>query len=408
MLIKKIDIDKIIYYSILIFAFTLPLSRASISLFMIVLPLLWLYQGDIKNKIKALLNSKLIIAIILFTIYSALSALWSEDMTKTFRHLRLLLYFFTIFVIATSVKKEQIQSVISAFLYGMFVSEIISYGVFFELWSFKNATVSNPVPFMYHTTYSIFLAFTSILLLNRIVAKHYSLKERIIYIIFFFTITGNLFLTEGRIGQVALIFGIIILSLIHYRISFKAIFLSIFIIISTLFMASSLSDTFNKRVNDSITDVKNISNLNLNGSWGIRVAYYITTYDIVKDNILFGVGLGDYVEETKEILKKDKYNFLSKQTRDFMGTFSPHNQFLMTLLQMGIIGFILLVYMLYQIFKLKINNPEIKELSILFSVVFIVGCMAEPFLKVQFAIALFVLFTSLFISASNEKTYLES
>ena len=50
----------------------------------------------------------------------------------------------------------------------MFISEIVSYGIFFEFWTYKNATVENPNAFMSRTDYSVYLTFTSIILIMRI------------------------------------------------------------------------------------------------------------------------------------------------------------------------------------------------------------------------------------------------
>ena len=396
MLKDRIDFTKVIYYSVLVFAFTMPLSRAGISLFIILLPLLWILEGDFRNKYEKIKNNRLLLAVGLFLLFSIISASWSQNLQLTFKHLRLDMYVLALFVIATSIKKEQIQSIISAFLLGMFISEIIAYGVFFELWTFKNATVQNPSPFMMHIDYSVFMAFTSLLLLNRIFANHYALKEKLLYVFFFLTVTGNLFLAIGRTGQVALIVGIFVLSIIHFRLTIKSILISTLLLFSIFSVAYNVSDSFKMRANAGLTNIQKISNMNLNSSWGVRVAYYITTYDIVKNNPLIGVGLGDYMDQTALILETHEYSYLNKWTKNFMKRFHPHNQYLLILLQMGIIGLLLFFYMIYQLLKLKIEDPEIKELSILFTTIFFVSCIPEPLLAKQFTLAFFVLFVGMF------------
>jgi len=228
------------------------------------------------------------------------------------------MYFLALFVIATSIKKEQIQSIITAFLLGMFISEIIAYGVFFELWTFKNATVENPSPFMMHIDYSVFMAFTSLLLLNRIFANHYELKEKLVYAFFFLTVTGNLFLAQGRTGQVALIAGVFVMTIIHYRVTLKSVLISTLLLSSLFTIAYNVSDSFKMRAHDGLSDIQKITNMNLNSSWGVRVAYCITTYDIVKENPLLGVGLGDYMDQTALVLETKEYPYLSEATKDFI------------------------------------------------------------------------------------------
>jgi len=84
-----------------------------------------------------------------------------------------------------------------------------------------------------------------------------------------------------------------------------------------------------------------------------------------------------------------------------MGNNNPHNQYLLLLLQMGIIGLSLLLYLIYQILKLNIKETELKELSILFVTVFFISCFAEPLFFKQFTIALFILFVGIFIASAN-------
>ncbi len=396
MLKEKMKFEKTIYYSVLIFALTLPLSRALISLFVILLPLLWVMEGDFQRKYEQIKSSKLLLAILVFLTFSILSILWTENLIVGIKSLRLEMYLLTLFVIATSIKKEQIHSIITAFLLGMFVSEVIAYGVFFEFWTFKNATVQNPSPFMFHIDYSVFMAFTSLLLLNRIFANHYELKEKFIYLFFFLTVTGNLFLAIGRTGQVAFIVGVFVMSIIHFRITIKSILISTLLLFSIFTVAYNVSDSFKMRAHSGLSDIQKISDMNLNSSWGIRVAYYITTFDIFKNNPIIGVGFGDFKDQTALILETQEYPYLNNNSKEFMKKIHPHNQYLLILLQMGVIGLMLFLYMMYQLFKLKITNPEIKELSIIFGTVYFVSCIPEPLLAKQFTIGLFVLFIGLF------------
>jgi O-antigen ligase len=254
---------------------------------------------------------------------------------------------------------------------------------------------------MYWIDYSVFMAFTFILLLNRILSNNYTTKEKIIFILFFLSVTGNLFLAIGRTGQVAFIVTIFVMMIIHFRFSLKAIFFSLILLASIFTSAYHFSNSFKMRSNSALQDIKQIKNMNLNGSWGIRVAYWITTFDIIKDNYLVGVGIGDYKRSTADIITKNNYTFLSENAKRFMGNNDPHNQYLLVLLQMGIVGLGLFLYMIYQILKLDIKVKELKELSILFVSVFFVSCFAESLFFNQFTISLFILFVGLFTAGTS-------
>ena len=402
-IVERINFEKLYFHTTLVFAFILPLSRAGISILTALLILLWFIESDFKRKYREIISSRLLTLILIFLAYNISSFLWSSNLDIAINIVEKIPYWVVIFVLATSIKKESIQSIITAFLLGMFISEIIAYGVFFELWTFKNATPANPTPFMMHIDYSVYMAFSSILLLHRVFSKEYTLKEKIVLFLFFLTVTGNLFLSIGRTGQVALVAGIIVMSIIHFRLSLKSFFISFFLIFTIFTSAYNISDSFEKRVSLAYSDIEKISNMNFNSSWGIRVAYWITSYNIFKQNPIIGVGIGDYMDKTKEELEREKYSHLHQNVKTFMPKYHPHNQYLLILLQLGIIGILLFLYIIYKIFTLSIEDKEIKELSILFGTIFFVSCIPESLLLKQFTIALFVLFIGLFSIFSISK-----
>jgi O-antigen ligase len=397
---NKINFQKVFFYLVITFAFILPLSRALISLIIILLILFWVLEGNFKLKLKAIKNDKLLFAIAIFILWSLVSIFWSDISKDLYRGIRLNLYLVALFVIATSIKKEQIPSIITAFLAGMFVSEIIAYGVFFEIWSFGHATPVTPSPFMMHIDYSVFLALSSVLLLNRLFSSLYSTKEKLVMLFFFFTVTGNLFLSTGRTGQVALIAALIVLPIIHYRVSIKSFSISLILLVVIFFSAYNLSSSFVMRVNNTKTDIEKILNSNLNGSWGTRAAYWIITFDSFKEHPL-GSGLGNHKYAIQEQVTKQNYQFINNRTKQYMGKHHPHNQYLLVLLQSGFIGLILFLNIIYQLLKYKMDTPEIKELSILFVTIYFVSCFAEPLLIKQFTLVLFVLFVGLFVASNN-------
>lgn len=391
---NKMNFDKFYYYATVVFAFSMPLSRAAISFFVILLPLMWILEGNYSKKYLQIKSNKVLLSVIGFIVFSCFSFFFSTNTELALNILRLNSYFILIFVIATSINKKNIHSILSAFLCGMFISEVIAYGVFFELWEFKNATVENPTPFMRHIEYSVFLAFTSILLLNRLFLKYYNFRNKLLIFLFFISVVGNLFLSKGRTGQVALIIGITVLMIIHFRISIKSILLSILLIIMIFFSAYQSSNTFKERLNKTIKEIDRIKNMDLRSSIGIRISYWIITKDVVINNF-FGQGIGDYKLAIKEEVNQNKYKNI-KIDKAYLPEHHPHNQYLLILLQMGFIGLFLFFYIMYNIFKLKIQNNDFKEISLIFLVIYFVSCLSEPLLIKQFSLSLFCLFVGLF------------
>ncbi len=401
---KYINFEKTFFYIVLAFAFVLPISRALVTLFIILLPFVWIIEGDFRNKFQKIQKKKIFLPLFGFFLLSIFSLLWSSDYDVAKNELRILSYFFALFIIATSLKQRYINTIITAFLSGMFISEIIAYGVFFELWTFKNATPQDPSPFMSHIEYSIFLAFTSILLLNRLFSKEYFFKEKILLLFFFLTVTGNLFITQGRTGQVAYVVAIITMTVLHFKITFKSLILALLLLSSIFGTAYSFSSNFHNRVTHTQDEITSILKGELNSSWGIRVGFWITTFHILEKDPLLGVGIGDYKLAQKQEIDTGNYKYLSEHTKEFISHNHPHNQYLLVLLETGIIGLILFLSFFYKYFKLNIQNRELKQLSIIFGVIYSVGFLSEPLLIKQFTLSLFILFFGLFILLENPKT----
>ncbi len=400
----KINFDTFYLYATLFFAFTLPLSRTAISFFILLLPIVFVLEGNFKNKVKRIWSNKVLQATIVFLGFNVLSLLWSENYSEAQNVVRLYGYWLVIFTLALSIHKNDIQRIITFFLYGMLLSELIAYGVFFELWSFKHATINNPSPFMFWIDYSVFTAFTSILLLSRLFSERYDKKEKILLFLFFLSTTGNLFLGLGRTGQVALIVAIVVMIILYLKINFRSIIITLALILSIYGAGYIASDTFKTRVQSALSDIENIKNSNYDSSWGIRVVYWMISYDILKENPLLGVGIGDYEQTIKVFLEKKSYP-ISEATQNFISKSHAHNQFLMVTIQIGLIGLLLMLNLLYQLSAMKIEDGELKKLSLLFLTIYFVSSMAEPLWLKQFPLALFVLFIGLFVAANQPKIY---
>lgn len=338
-----------------------------------------------------------------FIAFMFASLLWSSDTAEALKQIRLYSYWIVIPILAVSLKKEWLPNIITAFLGGMFISEIIAYGIYFEWWSYKNSTPDYPSPFMFHIHYSIFLATTAILLLSRLLSKRYTWRSKLPMAIFFLTSIGNLMISTGRTGQLALLVAMIVAIIIHYRLTIKSFFLFLILSIPLFVGAYTTIDLFQKRVDMAISDIQQFQQGNFNTSWGLRAAFWIVTYDILQEHPLLGVGAGDYRSAAAEALRTHDHGF-SQETIAWCSGTHFHNQYLMILAQIGVIGFALMIWMFIELFRLKIGEAELKEFSVLGLSVFSVSSIAEPLWILQFPIILFVFIVGLSLSASKPST----
>jgi O-antigen ligase len=343
--------------------------------------------------------------IIIFLLYLTISILWSEDKIEGVAVLRYYWQWLAIFGIAVyiSSKPQEIKNVISAFIFGMLVSEILSYGMFFEFWQINGRGAEAPTPFMMHIDYSVFLAFTALILLNRLFCSRYSRREKILMAIFFITVVGNLFLNKGRTGQLSFLVAIFITFFLHYRVTLiNLVKISLFAVI-VFGTAYNVSDHFKIRIHSGIADIQKVLDGKYNSSWGLRVAQYFVAKEMIQKNPLLGTGTGGRDISVKQLLKEKDFGF-SKGAKAFISTHHSHNQYIQIIIENGLIGFILMILVLYQLIKLKIQDNELNELKVIFVTVYIVAFIAEPLWLKQFTNVLFILFSGLFLGASLSKS----
>ncbi|RBQ31274.1 hypothetical protein CRU92_07350 [Arcobacter sp. FW59] len=402
--LKTITFEQVSFYSVLLFALTLPLSRAAISFFIFWFLLLVIVKKDYKNSFDILKENKIFIYLGIFFIYIFLSALWSDDTQNMVRHLRLYGYWIIIPCLVILTKQEWLYKILNAFLLGMFISEIISYGIYFELWSIEGSSPTQPSPFMLTIHYSVFLAFTSLVLLYRFLFEDESLKAKFILFLFFLMTTTNLLLSTGRTGQLAFFVTLFIVFIIRYKVSIKSIFLSTIFFIAISFIAYSNLDLFKQRVDAAIVDIKKVVlKKDFGTSWGLRAGFWIITYDALKEKPIFGYGLGDHKLTSNEMINKNEYPNFSKFVKKFLTSSHYHNQYLMIAIEGGILGLFLFLLFIYKIYRLKIDDLEMKHIGIIGITVLLISFIGDPLLFLQFPLTLFLFVVALNIIGSKNE-----
>jgi O-antigen ligase len=386
-----------INYLILLYAFLLPLSLDGLRAIAIVLLIFWISDKDIfTTSIPKVLKIFLI-----FIAFSFISYIWSDaTFQEVFKYIKRYWYFFPSFLIFKYIKQEYIKYSISAFLLGMLISEIVSYSVFFQfIPPLGHATISDPSPFMQHTMYSVFLATTSIFLLGRFLYEE-EIKYKLIYLIFFLSVSVNLFIGSGRTGQIAFFGALVVLFIYKYKLTIKTIFLSLISIVFIFYTAYNLSPNFKNRMHHIQNDVNGmISKNNYRSSIGIRIGFWIITKEMFLENPILGVGTANHLNMMKETVDKElQYLHGNKRFVHF------HNQYWEILAQLGIVGLFLFLFFIYSIIKIKIIDHEIELLKIGLISTFILGLFADNLLWLNMSIMLFSFIVGILLAQNKYET----
>ncbi len=389
-----------INYLLVLFAFLLPISTAMTNATVALLILLWVVEGKWYEKYMLLKSSLPFILFLAFIGLLGLSMLWSSGIDGGFwsKHSSNAIIFYfrgyifdfmIIPIILTSLKKEFMRYILSAFLAAMLVSEFMSWAIFMEWIHYKNISSHDPSPFMHHTFYSIFLAVTVFVLLTQL----FQTKHKVYQIgiaLFTLSATINLFLNGGRLGQLAFFVAFFVYIGLRYRVTLKSLTITLAILVTVFVSAYQVSPIFQKRMDTSLQSLVKISEGNYDSSWGIRANILIVAKEIVKENPILGIGMGN---AKVEFLKKAE---TFPQTGFFPKLRHLHNGYMQILVETGVIGLVLFLAFLTALLRLNASRDEVIFISTIV-VIYLVGFVGEPLFFSRKPYLLFNLFVALFM-----------
>ena len=388
--LKTVGTSNVIYYLMIVFAFALPLSRAAVSGLPALLLIVWIYK-IIKEKkyidyYKTIVHIRPLLIFIIFSLFALVSLFWSDMSGGAYKNLYKLFFYVLVLpiVMVTSLTNKEKLTVLTAFFAGMFVSEVLSYGIYFEFFETNTSRKYDyPVPFMSHIQYSTFLAVIGTLLLIKIFNSD-RWKMRLFYGLYLSMVVGNLFISGGRTGQLAFVSAVVIVSIMNFKHKVRAFIITVAILSSVLFLAYSSIDTFHNRIDRAKYDLVQVyEKQQFCTSFGVRLGSYELAYELMKEAPIFGYGLFGHNSALYELID-DKYpnRACIKDHADMQ------NQFLLIVVQLGLFGLLLYLLFFWTLFKSVNSSSTFEKLKFVFIVVFFVFFISEGLIY-QFSNALF-------------------
>lgn len=387
------SIDNINSYLLILVAFFLPLTVFGGNLFAVLIFLLWIIKADFKSDFHRLKNNKLIIAVFLYLLLHVIALLWTDDMESGLYTLRKQLKFLFIPIFMLFVKREHVKYYILAFLASMSLSEIWSYGIFFELLPlYGGATLVDPIPLMSHITYNPFLAIAIYFLSYYVLFDHSISKlKKFTYGFFIITMSINMFITGGRAGQV-MYFAMLVVLIFQYfpKNAFKASLISFLVLVITSSTFYLNSKIFSDRVDSAVTELSDYKN-HTHSSTGMRISSAINSWSIIKENPVIGVGTGDY---KNEFIKASIKNNLKLENT--LVIHNPHNMYVLILVQFGLVGLLAMLYMFYAQIKIARHSNEefVRKIGIALPLLYLLIMLSDSYLMVHMTGLLFIFISS--------------
>ena len=336
----------------------------------IVLLIWWLLVGKDRGyfiKLKDIVKVKPLLLLIIFFLYAYLSLLWTENIEfakdSTLKFYKY--YWIMIPVLFTVLDEEKVKYIFFIFVASLGIYAAFSILIFLNIIEIIDCSAENPRGIL---PYAIVTPYMGIAFLSSIVfLKYYSSKliKHLFILIAVLTFIG-LLINNGRAGQLAFFITFFILLFIYrsYLKNMNILLSAILIVIFSIF----LLDLFGKldRFRSGFNSLKYVEVEKLSGSWGSRLYLGYAAVDILKSNPIFGVGVGDNIDEFIKYAKKHPNH--ASMYRSF------HNQHSDTLTKYGIVGyFLFLGSVLLLLNNLKQNRLYFSLGVVFFSMTFFDG-----------------------------------
>lgn len=213
-----------------------------------------------------------------------------------------------------------------------------------------------------------------------------------------------LFIIASRISLIALIITASITSLFYLKkkLSFKKIIFTTSLAVLLSVSCYKFIPSFNSRVNEVLQFGLNLPSNGMDiynfNSTNVRYGIYHCSINVISDNLLFGVGIGD--------AQKALNNCFNNKTGSKIYTwadYNTHNQFLFFTLIAGLLGLLFYVITLFCQIKTAIKNTN--YLYLCFLIVIVCFSLTENILVRSDGVIFYAFFSALFTFNSKNAIY---
>lgn len=363
---------------------------------------------DFDNKLKLY---EFLIPIGLFIIL-AFSLLYSTDLSRGFKLLetRLGLILIPGFILLIKpISDKSLKEILRYYVIAITVVLIIAF--LLEIWhNYKQNELEHIIPGFYiyhsllrylnmHAAYMSVQVALGIFILFELFPVEGSWKKRLLYFLWIALLLTFLILLTMKMVIIAFIITACVY--LFLRLPLRQFLLSSMLIVLIMTgLYFSLEDQFRFRdrmnfVRHAKENAMDADPENKNGSWrsiNLRYALAINALEIIQDNPVIGVGIGDAKNERLKTYENNNFKFGVHEG------FNEHNQYLNILVAVGIIG--LIVFLLPLILPLILLNWNKNRLYIAFILLMTFSFLAENYLGRLNGVVFYSLFTALFWKAS--------
>ncbi len=426
---KYLTKHKINLYIVYIIVFNIPLYIEYIPPFIILWAIFMFIEGGLIRKFKEVSTDKKIyfIASILFFILVPMGLLWTNNIKSGLSIVEeklSLLAFPVLFLGANKLIIKNKINILKFFIWGNFFASIMCIiGALYKSISFEdgkmlfdavvlkgnNYTFFNSIIYggnyffytelslFHHPTYfSAFLCMSLFFLYFILKNKEYNnnfFKRLYIFIFLFFIFIVVLLSSKAALIVLFIILAAGLILFVKNSKSKIIKFVSVFFLIILaiiIFINPRVKGTWNEITNYKKDKIPRYS-------VSARFVLWNNSLKLIKQNFIYGVGTGDVKDELMKELASDKRNKVITDKQ-----LNCHNQYLETFVGHGVIGFLLLLFIM--IYPLKIVRNDFRLLYIGFIIIVGVNFLFETMLNTFAGILFFTFFLNFYIFVNDNKS----
>ncbi len=336
--------------------FFIPLSNTLTTVSSILLAISILLSME-QEQLRNLIYHPITVAVlIIFSLY-CLGALYSigssAEIQQALRKMSRLLYIPLLIPLFSMAKWRRYASL--AFLAAVFIS-IVS-NMYLGQVFFKDNIFT-----------SLFVAYAIFVLAHYAVTyPKYRLLSALMICLFTYYL---LFINIGRSGQLLLLVLYLLFSWQRYGAKFKYQVISILVFVSIIAASLILPSSFSARQALALQELNNYLQLGNaaadNSSTGTRLAFAANALELIKQRPVFGWGTG---------------SFAQANAQNIPPTVNPHNQYLLTGVELGLVGICSLIYLFITLIKHFWGSKDLDAyLGTGLVLAIAIGCMANSWL----------------------------
>jgi O-antigen ligase len=246
---------------------------------------------------------------------------------------------------------------------------------------------------IYMGMYVCFCIFIIVYFFGHLVFDKTDLRKKIVFFLSIIYFIVFLFLLSAR-AEIVAFFVISFTGIFIYAFKKRKMFQA-FGLAGILLLFFAILIYFSPQNKERLKEAINYkSQYSIDKQWGgraERLLMWDCSMDLVRNNLLTGVGIGDSQDELNKCYRTKNYGALLFYPNT---QYNSHNQYLQTAIDLGIVGLIVLLICFFVVLRSAILAGN--YLGVSFIVLFAVGCFTESMLCRQQGIVFYAFFNSLF------------